>query len=117
MAKANKICKVCGKHYYFCPNCNENLANPKPSWYSLFDSEQCRDIFKLLTNYYLGKLSANEAKAQLISYDLSDLSEYDEDIVNQINTILATNDDVVELETEKIVNNVNEKKSIFGKCK
>lgn len=96
--KNNRICVVCGKSYYFCPNCNANQANPKPSWYSQFDSEQCKDIFNTLTNYFLKKITVQEAKEALSAYDLNDISDYDVDIQQQIKDIMGDSSDKVDAE-------------------
>ena len=87
MAKPNRVCKVCGKAYFFCPNCDENYAYPKPSWFGMFESEQCKDIFNLLTKYFFKDVTPSEARKILDTFDLTDITSYDEDIQAQIKEI------------------------------
>lgn len=57
MAKPNRVCKACGKSYYYCPTCGNN----KPSWYKLYDCEECKDTYKALADYNFGHIDANTA--------------------------------------------------------
>lgn len=57
MSKNNRICKVCGQGYYFCPTCGTH----KPSWYKLFNSENCRDAYMAISDYAVGNIDANKA--------------------------------------------------------
>ena len=89
MARTNRVCKICGKGYYFCPNCNENLANPKPSWYNSFDSENCRDIFTILVDNFLKKDTNEISQKKLSACDLSGIKTFDEDTRKQIEDIIG----------------------------
>lgn len=57
MSKNNRICKACGQSYYFCPTCGTN----KPSWYKLYDSEECKDAYMALSDFSFGHIDANRA--------------------------------------------------------
>lgn len=89
MARTNRVCKICGKKYYFCPNCNENLANPKPSWYESFDSENCKNIFAILVDNFLEKDTNEVTKTKLSDCDLTDIENFDEDTRKQIEDIIG----------------------------
>lgn len=65
--KANRICKVCGDEYYYCPNCSGNRL---PSWYVAFDREDCKSLFNTCVQYNLGNIDADAAKAKLGGIDL-----------------------------------------------
>lgn len=59
MAKLNRTCYTCGKEYRYCPDCVEDAD--KPTWMSLFESENCRTIFNTLTAYNADEISAEDA--------------------------------------------------------
>lgn len=86
MSRANRTCKVCGKRYYYCPSCPDEI---KPSWYGLFHEENCKNIFYILMDSFLGKITRSEAKKMLVACDLSNLSSFHEVIRNQIKDILC----------------------------
>ncbi len=71
MAKANRVCKACGKEYYFCPTCDTN----KPSWYKIYDSEACKDTYKAIADYNFGHIDANQANEILKSTNVKIVDE------------------------------------------
>lgn len=85
MAKANRTCKVCGTKYYYCPSCPDEL---RPSWYGMFHDENCKNIFTILTNHFLGKITKSDAKNQLKKCDLSNKDSFDADTQKQIDELL-----------------------------
>ena len=76
MPKPNRECFTCGTPYYYCPGCEHSSPHPRPSWYVMFDCPQCRDIFHILTDYSLKKISCEEARGQLSCFDLKDRSRF-----------------------------------------
>lgn len=72
-------CLVCGKIYTYCKGCNPET----PSWASLFDVQNCHDIFEVLSS----SMSDSEKKEMLEGLDLSELEKFDEDIKSQIKEI------------------------------
>lgn len=91
----NRICKVCGTEYKFCPNCNENLANPKPSWYKLYDSEECKTIFETAVKVSCEVITPLEAKEILKNCDLNKAKEAD--LIDVLETIKNAKKPVKEL--------------------
>lgn len=69
MEKNNRKCLVCGKEYRFCPSCAKDKN--KPSWMTMYDTENCRAIFDALVDYNFGNISAVDAKAILDKCDLT----------------------------------------------
>ena len=48
-------CILCGKEYEYCPSCPKDAK--KETWYAIYDSENCKDISKALTDYNLKKIT------------------------------------------------------------
>lgn len=42
----NRICKICGKSYHYCPTCPRDAD--KPSWMTRFDSDTCKKLWDIL---------------------------------------------------------------------
>ena len=85
MARANRTCKVCGKKYYYCPSCPD-IA--RPSWYGMFHEENCKNIFYILMDFFLGKITKAGAQKKLETCDLSNLTSFDSGIQKQIRDIM-----------------------------
>ena len=85
--KYNRLCKTCGKPYYYCPTCDSDL---KPSWFTMWDSERCKDIFLLLSNEFGGNITTEETKNQLkeLNVNIKDLSEFVEPIQKHIDRVV-----------------------------
>ena len=102
MAKANRKCKLCGKEYYFCPQCNDNLSNPKPAWFGIYHDINCKNIFDILVKYSTKRFTKDEAYVALNACDLSDVNNYDEDAQKLIHEIVSsTNEKKEDKESEK----------------
>ena len=57
MAKSIKQCHVCGKEYQYCPTCQYK----EPSYKELVCSEDCNDVWQILTKNGVGLIGAKEA--------------------------------------------------------
>ena len=72
--KEKRKCILCPSHEYtYCGKCK-----PKEiveTWRFIFDSENCRDIYKILENYVAKKITALEARQQLDKYDLPNIND------------------------------------------
>lgn len=88
MAKGERICVVCGTKYVYCPNCKK--GDPKETWRYMYDSNQCRELFRICSDFAHGHINANEAKKRLSKYDLNDTSKYSEDIRRNLSAINAS---------------------------
>lgn len=85
--KNNRKCIICGKKYYFCSACNSSDAN-KPSWYFIFDGQNCHDIYEICTKYRDKEISIDEAYDRINKLDISNLDEFAEPTRLQIEEIL-----------------------------
>ena len=89
MAKQNnKTCIICGKNYTYCPVCNSGDAN-KPTWYFIFDGQNCHDIYEVCTQYRDGEIDAKVAYEKISKLDISDLDNFPEVTQSQIKEIIA----------------------------
>lgn len=91
VAKNNKKCIICGTAYSYCPNCGADRK--KPSWYAIFDGENCNAIYEILTGYRDGIFTIAEANEKLKTCDLSKVDDegFNEGTRKQIKKILAFN--------------------------
>ena len=99
MANKRK-CILCPTHEYeYCGKCKPQETIQ--TWRYIFDSENCRDIYKILENYVAKKINAIEAKQQLSNYVLPPIEEIQptlrknlEDILNQTKEISKEKEEV-----------------------
>jgi uncharacterized membrane protein YgaE (UPF0421/DUF939 family) len=100
--KNNKKCIICGTAYSYCPSCSRDMD--KPSWYTLFHSDNCNNIYNIVTGYRDGLLTIAEAKTRLKTLDLSKIDDegFNAKTREQIKKILSYND--AQYETESAVN-------------
>lgn len=108
----DRKCIVCpDKHHYkYCNNCNG--YNSLETWRFIFCSENCRGIYKIASDFVDNIITGAEAKELLKEYDLSDLEFYQKFIKQNVLDILASTDNVVSDEKEKIENVVDESTAI-----
>lgn len=66
---ANKICVTCGSGYKYCGHCNGYKKEER--WRNNYCSENCRDIFKTVTDYIGKIIDIKEAKNRLSKCDLN----------------------------------------------
>jgi len=72
--KAKRKCVLCPSHEYeYCTKCKDKSL--VESWRLLFDKEDCRDIYNILSEFAFGRLSANDAKLKLDRYNVPKLEE------------------------------------------
>ena len=88
MPKPNRECFTCGTPYYYCPDCERSKPRPRPSWYVMFDCPRCRDIFNILTDYSLNRISREEAGKLLSVHDLKDRGSFVPVIRKELDEIL-----------------------------
>lgn len=87
--KNNRICKVCGESYNFCPNCAGVTATEK--YRTMFCSKNCREVFHTLARYTMKDINKTETQEILFSLDLSKLNLFSEQIKTDIEEIMGTN--------------------------
>ena len=82
----NRKCAICGKMYSYCPGCGED--KDKPAWMTTFDSNNCRMIYKITSNYIGKAITIDQAREQLKEYDLTRTDKYNEVIAGRIDEIM-----------------------------
>lgn len=82
----NRTCIICGKQYHYCPNCGEDAG--KPTWYFVFDGQNCHDIYDVCTNYRDGKIDVAKAYELISNLDISEINSFQEATQAQINEII-----------------------------
>ena len=89
--KNNRKCIICGHSYHFCPTCGEDAG--KPTWYFIFDGENCHDIYEVCTQYRDKKIDAKKAYELISKLDLSNIEDFVEVTKNQIKEIIRLNEE------------------------
>ena len=89
--KNNRKCIICGHSYHFCPTCGEDAG--KPTWYFIFDGENCHNIYEVCTQYRDKKIDAKKAYELISKLDLSNIEDFVEVTKNQIKEIIRLNEE------------------------
>ena len=90
--KNNRVCIICGKEYRYCSACGEDAG--KPTWYFIFDGQNCHDIYEVCTQYRDGEIDARAAYEKISKLDISNIKNFAESTRIQIEEILAKGKDV-----------------------
>ena len=90
--KNNRKCIICGNSYHFCPTCGEDTG--KPTWYFIFDGQNCHDIYEVCTQYRDGEIDVKAAYEKISKLDISNIKNFAEATRIQIEEILAKGKDV-----------------------
>ena len=85
--KHERKCIVCGEAYSYCPRCGEDLN--KPSWYGIFCSDNCREIYDTTLKYAECLLTKAEAKAALNKLDITKKEQFHPVIKMRVNEIMG----------------------------
>ena len=89
--KNNRKCIICGHSYHFCPTCGEDAG--KPTWYFIFDGENCHDIYEVCTQYRDKKIDVKKAYELISKLDLSNIEDFVEVTKNQIKEFIRLNEE------------------------
>lgn len=89
--KNNRICCICGRGYEYCPTCGKDAG--KPTWYFIFDGQNCHDIYEVCTQYRDGKIDVKTAYETISLLDISNLDDFAEVTQAQIKEILSYKDE------------------------
>ena len=84
--KNNRVCIICGKEYRYCSACGEDAG--KPTWYFIFDGQNCHDIYEVCTQYRDGEIDAKVAYEKISKLDISNIKNFAEATRIQIEEIL-----------------------------
>lgn len=86
MRDTKRTCVMCGNQYKYCPNCGSDYN--KPTWYGVFCSDNCHDIYKIVTDYRDKKINAITAQSKLKDCDVSAVT--DDGVKKLIKEILSS---------------------------
>lgn len=89
--KNNRICCICGRGYEYCPTCGKDAG--KPTWYFIFDGQNCHDIYEICTQYRDKKIDVRKAYELISKLDLSNIEDFVEVTKNQIKEIIRLNEE------------------------
>lgn len=89
MSRGDRKCLICQKAYRFCGHC-ANEEHREDTWRTVFCSENCREIFDILSMQGNGHIESSEAKHKLENLDLSKLEGFRDDFKKQIESIKKT---------------------------
>ena len=95
----NKTCIVCGGKYEYCTTCSK--YDRYPTWMNQFDTENCKDLFMVATDYNAGELTLGEAKDRVKKLDISNIENYSAGVKNTIQEILTAKEDKVVKQQDK----------------
>lgn len=87
MQNKTRKCICCGKEYSYCSNCPQDKH--KPSYFAVYCSENCHDIFHAATDYNFGILTKEEAQKKLAACDLSNLESFNDIVKADVKKIIA----------------------------
>ena len=93
--KNNRTCIICGNSYHFCQTCGEDAG--KPTWYFIFDGQNCHDIYEVCTQYRDKKIDAKKAYELISKLDLSNIEDFVETTKNQIEEIIRLNEEAIKV--------------------
>jgi hypothetical protein len=86
---------ICGQKYHFCPRCNSDAG--KPTWYHIFDGENCHDIYEVCTQYRDKEIDAETAYNLISKLDLSKIENFAESTQLQIEEIKKLHAEKIEV--------------------
>lgn len=89
MERKLRYCAVCGIGYKFCPKCNED--KDKPLYHFTFCSENCKDIYSVISDYKDGETDKEKSKELLSKLDLSKFNDFRESYKRCIDDIFVSN--------------------------
>ena len=102
--KNNRTCIICKNQYHYCPTCGEDSG--KPTWYLIFDGQNCHDIYEVCTQYRDKIIDAETAYSLISKLDISKLDNFYESTKMQIEEIIELHKKNV---IQKVDNDVDEK--------
>ena len=100
--KINRTCVICGQNYSYCPTCGADAG--KPTWYFIFDSENCHDIYEVCTQYRDNVIDAETANDLISKLNLDKIEDFAEVTRLQIQEIIKLHEELnipVKVEEEK----------------
>lgn len=102
MENLNRTCVVCQTKYHYCGNCSDT-HNPKETWRNIYCSENCMNIFDVLSAHAFGHITDAEANKKLKELDISKVKDFRNDFKKQINDIQSAKSKTVKEKDKEIV--------------
>lgn len=110
MAKSNRICFLCGKKYSYCNTCGTDIN--KPSWYTMWCSEDCKNLDQILAAHTMKQNTTEEAKKKIEDLKLNNVKFADENVEKHYNEIMSyIKDEKVDKDNKSIDNDTTSKSS------
>lgn len=97
--KNNRTCIICKNEYHYCPNCGADAG--KPTWYFIFDGQNCHDIYEVCTQYRDKEIDAAKAYELISKLDLSKIENFSESTQLQIAEIKRIHEESFKKFSEK----------------
>lgn len=90
--KTNRVCKICGKAYYYCVSCDEAQRGQDgyEPWHILVHDHNCLQIFTTLQNHFTKDITDEQAREKLNACDLSVVETATKSVKEQVENILRT---------------------------
>lgn len=88
--KTNRVCKICGKAYYYCAACDQAQAGKQgyEPWHILVHDENCHKIFDTLQRHFTKEYTDEQAREILKTCNLSVIEGGPDNIKRQITSIM-----------------------------
>lgn len=107
--RKSRNCICCSTEYVYCPDCNGS-DKLRPSWYSEFCCEDCKDLWLTATKFNMNMIEKKDAKDIISVLNLKDKSKYVACVQRDLEVIFAEDPIVVTLDAE--IKEIHEDKAI-----
>lgn len=98
--QTNRVCKTCGKKYFYCSNCDKSINDPQ--WKLMWHDENCKNIFEIVSAYVQRQISKDVAKKKLERCYLKELYSFKDNIRIIVEEIIAEDKKVNQLEKKDV---------------
>lgn len=80
-SKTNRKCVICGKKYYYCPECEE--FRDKPHWMAAWCGNRCHETYEILVDYGTQKIDKSTAYKKIKTFDWSDIDSWENPVTQR----------------------------------
>lgn len=92
MSKYDRTCVVCGQHYEYCTNCDKFLKYP--IFMAMYCSEECVNLFDVLSSFESGQTSKEDARIILNRMDQNKMGMLKKSLANSYKKIMAEDESI-----------------------